>query len=118
MRTLQNILSFLGITKKELTPGICLKEISKYKNISRRKLVKNTRKREIAEARQIAMFFAVKYVKTTLINIANQIGNKKQHGTVIHACKTINNLYETNRQIRNDVDRLEMILLSKYKIAV
>ena len=106
MRTLQKFLSFLGLSKRELTPGICLKEISKYKNISRRKLVKNTRKREIAEARQIAMFFAVKYVKTTLINIANQIGNKKQHGTVIHACKTINNLYETKIKIIKGVNIL------------
>jgi chromosomal replication initiator protein len=70
-----------------------------------------TRKREIVLPRQIAMYFSKKIVKPkpSLSTIGRQIGNK-DHATVLHACKTINNLITTDKYFRLQIDKLECIL--------
>ena len=65
-----------------------------------------SRKREIVQARQLSMYFAKKITKSSLAVIGMQCGNK-DHATVLHACKTIENLRQTDRYIRNLVDDLE-----------
>jgi len=66
-------------------------------------LESKTRKREIVQARQIAMFFAKELTKQSLAAIGSQIG-KKDHATVLHACKTVNNLIDTDKQFKYDID--------------
>ena len=53
----------------------------------------------MVQARQLAMFFAKKYTKLSLANIGKYIG-KRDHATVLHACKTVDNLNETDKQFR------------------
>jgi chromosomal replication initiator protein len=62
-------------------------------------LCSKTRKRHIVQARQLAMFFAKKYTKSSLASIGSQIGDR-DHATVLHACKTIDNLLETDKQFK------------------
>jgi chromosomal replication initiator protein len=40
-----------------------------------------------------------------LASIGNQIG-QRDHATVLHACKTVDNLTETDKQFRKYVDDL------------
>ncbi len=66
-----------------------------------------TRKREIVQARQVAMYFSKKHTKSSLAAIGLQCGNKN-HATVLHACKTVSNLIDTDktfRQFVNEIDR-------------
>ncbi len=65
-----------------------------------------TRKREIVQARQFAMYFSKKMTKASLAIIGLQCGNK-DHATVLHACKTIANLAETDKQFRYWLEELE-----------
>jgi chromosomal replication initiator protein len=65
-----------------------------------------TRKREVVQARQIAMYFAKNYTKSSLATIGAHCGGK-DHATVLHACKTVNNLMETDKRFRAYVDELE-----------
>ena len=69
-------------------------------------LQSNTRKREIVQARQIAMFFSKSLTKSSLATIGSQIGDK-DHATVLHACKTVNNLIETDKRFRLQLDEIE-----------
>ncbi|PIE99213.1 MAG: chromosomal replication initiation protein DnaA, partial [Polaribacter sp.] len=64
-----------------------------------------TRKRHIVQARQIAMYFAKKLTKTSLASIGNQIG-QRDHATVLHACKTVDNLSETDKQFKKFIEDL------------
>ena len=52
-----------------------------------------TRKREIVYARQIVMFLAVGMGLGSLAEVGAQVGGK-DHATVLHARKTINNLLD------------------------
>ena len=66
-------------------------------------LQSKTRKRHVVQARQLAMFFAKRYTKASLANIGSQIGDR-DHATVLHACKTVDNLVSTDKQFKKFVD--------------
>ena len=68
-------------------------------------LQSKTRKRHIVHARQLAMLFAKKFTKASLASIGSQIG-KRDHATVLHACKTVDNLSSTDKQFRKYVEDL------------
>ena len=59
----------------------------------------STRKREIVQVRQIAMCLAKDFTNASLAHIGAEIGGK-DHATVLHACKTVNDLLDTDRQYR------------------
>ena len=61
---------------------------------------------EIALARQISMYVSKKLINTSLANIGKQIG-KRDHSTVIHACKTIENKIKEDNSIRELINKIE-----------
>ncbi len=96
---------FVKNTKKEVSIDFIQKEVSKYFDMDVATLQSKTRKRHIVQARQLAMFFAKRLTKTSLASIGNQIG-QRDHATVLHACKTVDNLTETDKQFRKYVEDL------------
>lgn len=76
------------------------KRVSNYIGIPIDELNKKTRKREVVESRQVAMYLAKLNTKESLAVIGRTIGNK-DHATVLHACKTVNNLLQTDVSFRN-----------------
>ena len=85
--------------KKEVTIEYIQEIVSEYFQLSVEELQSKTRKRYVVQARQLAMFFAKKYTKLSLASIGKLIG-KRDHATVLHACKTVDNLNETDKQFR------------------
>ena len=64
-----------------------------------------TRKSEIVETRQIAMFFSRIFTKYSLTAIGQYYG-MKNHATVLHAVEKINNLAETDKEFKSDINEL------------
>lgn len=96
---------------------IIFQEVCNYFNIDIDAAVKRTRKREIVQVRQISMFFSKKLTKHSLACIGSEHGGKG-HATVLHAIKTINDLYDTDRRIRYDVQTLEKKFNKKFLIII
>ncbi len=96
---------FVKNTKRELSIDYIQKVVSDYFQMDVNTLQSKTRKRHIVQARQLAMFFAKKYTKASLASIGSQIG-KRDHATVLHACKTVDNLSSTDKQFRKYVEDL------------
>jgi chromosomal replication initiator protein len=69
-------------------------------------LQSRTRKREIVQARQVAMYFSKSLTKSSLAKIGAQIGGK-DHATVLHACKTVNNLMDTDKHFKSQIEDIE-----------
>jgi chromosomal replication initiator protein len=90
---------------KEISIEVIQKVVCEFYNIPVDTVKSKTRKREIVQARQIAMFFAKDFTKASLKNIGSHFGNR-DHSTVIHACQTVNDLMDTDKKFRNDVDEL------------
>lgn len=83
--------------------------VSNYFNIDPAVAVKKTRKREIVQVRQVSMYFAKKYTKCSLATIGNEYGGK-DHATVLHAVKTVNNLIDTDKRFKRQVWQLNFKL--------
>jgi chromosomal replication initiator protein len=93
-------------TKREISIDYIQKVVCNYFNVPAEMLQSSTRKREIVQARQIAMFFSKNLTKSSLATIGSQIGDK-DHATVLHACKTVNNLLDTDKRFRLQIDEIE-----------
>jgi chromosomal replication initiator protein len=93
-------------TKREISIDYIQKVVCNYFNIPLDHIQSKTRKREIVQARQVAMFFSKSLTKASLATIGTQIGGK-DHATVLHACKTVNNLIETDKRFRIQIDEIE-----------
>jgi chromosomal replication initiator protein len=96
---------FVKNTKREVSIDYIQKVVSDYFQMDVSTLQSKTRKRHIVQARQLAMFFAKKYTKASLASIGSQIG-QRDHATVLHACKTVDNLSSTDKQFRKYVEDL------------
>jgi chromosomal replication initiator protein len=83
-----------------------IKIVCNYYQIPIEDIQIKTRKREILQARQIAMYFSKKFTKSSLATIGSQIGNK-DHATVSHACKTITNLIEFDTKFKTEIEKFQ-----------
>jgi chromosomal replication initiator protein len=102
----QMIDKFVKNTAREVSIDYIQKVVCDYFDLPIELLKSKTRKREIVQARQIAMFFAKKMTKSSLASIGAHCGGK-DHATVLHACRTVNNLQETDKHFRKYLDDLE-----------
>jgi chromosomal replication initiator protein len=102
----QMIDKFVKNTSREISIDYIQKIVCDYFNIPIELINSKTRKREIVQARQLAMYFSKKHTKSSLANIGLHCGNK-DHATVLHACRTVNNLVETDKQFRGFVEELD-----------
>lgn len=98
--------NYVKNSKKEISIDYIQKTISDYFKTDIEQIQSKTRKREVVQARQIAMYFAKKYTKASLASIGNQIGNR-DHATVLHACKMVNNLMDSDRHFHRYIEELD-----------
>jgi len=98
--------NFVRNTNKEISIDYIQKIVSEYFGLTVEQMNSKTRKRNIVQARQLAMFFAKTQTKTSLTTIGLHCGNK-DHATVLHACKTVQNLIETDKEFKGYADDLE-----------
>lgn len=97
--------------KSEITVNRIQETVCSYFSISPEVFLSKTRKREIVQARQIAMYLSRSLTKTSLSSIGAQIGGK-DHATVLHACNTVSDLMDTDRSFRGFVHDIERVLHS------
>lgn len=97
---------YVKSTAKEISIEYIQKIVSDYFHIPVETINSTTRRREVAQPRQICMYFAKKYTKLPLNTIGQSCGNK-DHATVLHACRVISDLYETDKKMRSDIDEID-----------
>lgn len=68
-----------------------------------------SRKREVVQARQIAMYLAKNNTDFSTAKIGLLIG-KRDHATVLHACKTIKELKDVDKAFRAELDEIQASL--------
>lgn len=102
----QMVDKFVKNTAREVSIEYIQKIVCDHFSLPIEMLKSKTRKREVVQARQISMFFSKKMTKSSLANIGAHCGGK-DHATVLHACRTVVNLSETDKQFRRDLEELE-----------
>ena len=86
------------------------KTVCEYFNITRDTLLSKSRKRQIVQARQIAMYMSRNLVGCSLSTIGAELGGK-DHATVLYACTTVEDLMSTDRNFRQYVTDIENMLV-------
>ena len=109
--TVELVRDILGkMVRKQATEDLTVDKIQQvictHFHIEPEALQAKTRKREVVQARQLAMYFCKNYTKASLSFIGNQIG-KKDHATVLYACKAVTDLMETDRKFRIEVEEIQ-----------
>lgn len=70
-----------------------------------------TRKREVVKCRHVSMYLLKKHSSMSLSVLGAEFN--KDHATVLHAVRTINNYMEWDRDLRKEIQELEKIVLLK-----
>ena len=87
--------------------------VGKYFDIPLDELISKSRKKDIVQARQLAMYFCNKYTEDSLKVIGKYFG-KRDHSTVIHACKSVEKKTDNDecyKQMLEDIEQKIKLLL-------
>lgn len=98
-------------TRHEVTLDNIQDAVCDYFDITRDKLISKSRKRDIVQARQIAMYLCRSLTSSSLDLIGTHLGGK-DHATVLYACKTIGDLLTTDRSFKQYISDIEKIIYS------
>lgn len=99
------------VENKELSIEKIQEKVCRFFNLEESLVQTPSRKREIVQARQITMFLAKKYTSASFSRIGKVVGGK-DHATVLHACKTVKDQMDINKNFRSTVEAIEETLRS------
>ena len=89
-----------NISIDQITKVVC-----EYYGVEENKVREKNRKKEIVLARQVAMYLAKKLTNASLKTIGLHFGGR-DHSTVIHAQNSIDELIQTNKSVKEEVNSL------------
>ena len=104
-----------GITKKEPKPITIddIKElVSGYYKLPVENLESQSRKHEIALARQMAIYLTKQFTQLSLKSIGAGFSNR-DHSTILHSCQTIENYLVTDPTVKSAYEHLHKTLKGK-----
>lgn len=81
------------------------RKVADFYKLTLSDLIGKKRPANIAFPRQVAMYLSRLLTSHSLQRIGNEFGGR-DHGTVIHACKTVENMMEQSKEIKNEVELL------------
>ena len=101
--------AFVHVSQKEISINHITTTVCQYFNIDEESFNSTKRTREVAQARQIAMYLAKQHTKLPLAAIGSAIGGRN-HATVLHSCKAVSNMIDTDKVFRGQIEELEKII--------
>ncbi len=101
----ETLRDLLATHAQAITIGNIQKITAEYFNVRLQDLLSKRRVRSLARPRQIAMTLAKELTEHSLPEIGEAFGGR-DHTTVMHACKTIRKLIETDPRMRQDFEQL------------
>lgn len=100
------ISKFVDNISSEVNIELIQKIVAEYYNIPVEKLKEKTRKKMIVRARQLSMYLAKSMSDKSLKLIGAAFGGR-DHSTVIHACRSVEDLLENNTTFKDEVYKIE-----------
>ena len=85
------------------------KTVAEYFDMRVADFKSSKRSRHIARPRQLAMALSKELTNLSLPDIGDAFGGR-DHTTVLHACRKINELVKTDAKIKDDYESLQKIL--------
>lgn len=99
----------IKVQERQISVELIEEEVCKYFDLDMEIIHSKSKKQEISQARQIAMYLSRKYTDKSYSNIGELIG-KRDHATVLHACKTVGNWIETDKKFKSTIQEIEQLI--------
>ncbi len=99
------IANCVKVSKRQVTFEKIAETVASHYNIDTELLYGKSRKREISDARQLVMYFAKKDTQLSSTNIGMRL--QRNHATVLHACKQIEQRISVEKKFQEDVEKIE-----------
>jgi chromosomal replication initiator protein len=93
------------INKRQITFEIISEAVANHYNIDSELLYGKSRKREISDARQLVMYFAKNETQLSSTNIGLRLS--RNHATVLHACKQIEQRLSVEKTFKEEVEKIK-----------
>jgi len=93
---------FINSNSKSINVESIQNTVASYFNLNIQEMLSARRSRSLARPRQIAMYLAKQHTTNSLPDIGRKFSNR-DHTTVIHAVKKINELIDKDEEIRKNV---------------
>ncbi len=103
--------AYVHVSQKEISINQITDIVCKYFNIDEQSFNSSKRTREVAQARQIAMYLAKQHTKLPLAAIGSAIGGRN-HATVLHSCKNVLNLIETDKVVKSQIEEISKLIMA------
>lgn len=100
------IKNFVKSISREVSIDFIQNLVCEHFSISVDKVKEKTRKRAVVQARQLSMFLAKNYTKSSLKTIGKHFGGR-DHSTVIHSCQAVQNLIDTDEEFKDSVNEIK-----------
>lgn len=81
------------------------RKVAEFYDLRIADMTSRRRPKNIAHARQVAMYLSRELTRNSLVEIGEAFGGR-DHGTIIHACKRVKGLLESEEETRQAVDHL------------
>ena len=101
---------FINDNKKSINVESIQNIVAVYFNLNIQEMLSPRRSRSLARPRQIAMYLAKKYTTNSLPDIGRKFSNR-DHTTVIHAVKKIEELVKNDNEIKHSITEIIKRLL-------
>lgn len=106
---MENLKDLLAFQERQITINNIQKTVAEYFSIRVADLHAKTRTRQIARPRQIAMALSKELTEHSLPEIGDGFGGR-DHTTVLHACRKVNELMDSDIRVKEDYENLMRIL--------
>ncbi len=99
----------LRSNEKYVTIEDIQKKVAEFYNIKISDMSSSKRQRSVARPRQVAMYLAKQLTTKSLNDIGKKFG-KKDHTTVMHACKQVDKIKASDIELQEEINLLERVL--------
>lgn len=98
--------------EQNITVDRVIKAVSSYFNVSVEDLQSRSRKRQLVQSRQIAMYLCRSLIPNcSLSAIGSEMGGK-DHATVLHSCNIVSDLVNVDRMFKKYISDIESSIVS------
>ena len=94
------------IENKPVTIDTIISKVCEHYKFDETVLHSKSRKRDVVQVRQVAMYLAKKHTDVSASKIGHLIGNR-DHATVLHACKNIKDLMAVDKALSAEISEIE-----------
>ena len=100
----------IRINQAPITAEKVLECVSHYFRLPSKDIISATRKKDIAQARQVAMYLTQKHTHLSSTQIGRRLG-RRDHSTVLHSISMVERKLSTDKQFRLELEEIERAIL-------